>query len=555
MLFQMKGDSRAVCRNRTLSGTALSPGLADGRAFVFRDIYVDDVPRRSIESHQVETEHARVERAIAEVIADLRLSIMRMEAALDSVSAGIFDAHELLLRDQALVDEIRQELEGQLVNAECAVQRVLARMERKLRSAEDEIFQERASDIQDIARRLLRVLAGIQMHSLERMPEGSVLVARTLLPSDTVFFPRRHVAAVLVEFGGPGSHCALLTRQIGIPGVCQIPGLMDTIEMGDDVIVDGFQGTAVVAPDESVRQCFRAQLGQYRASMVAAIERCRDPAITLDRVAIPVMANIGGLSDAERAVDNGADGVGLYRSEWIFLPRKTLPTEEELIVQLSRTLAPLRGRSIAVRLLDIGGDKNLPYLRLPAEENPSLGQRGVRLLLRFPELLRLQLRALLRLSREHDIVIIVPMVTFPEEMIHIREVLQSTASELGIQRLPQLGAMIETPAAALNVAALSDVADVLSVGTNDLTQYTMAAGRENPFVSNYFKHDHDVMFRLLRIVCADAGDKIVSVCGELAGQPDAVPRLVAAGVRMLSVAPPLIPSVKEAVRRCAAKAS
>jgi phosphoenolpyruvate-protein kinase (PTS system EI component) len=243
----------------------------------------------------------------------------------------------------------------------------------------------------------------------------------------------------------------------------------------------------------------------------------------------------------------------LFRIEVLFLSRKMLPTEEELTSQISKTIAPLTGKPITIRLLDIGGDKFLPYLPLPLEQNPFLGLRGVRLLLAYPELLSIQLRALLRLSQEHDIQILVPMVTVAEDMMKIREALISAARELGVKHLPPLGAMIETPAAALSIKAIEEFSDFLNIGTNDLTQYTMAAGRENALVYHYFKDDHETVIRLLRIICEEAGPGPVGLCGELAGNCGAIETLLRVGIRMLSVAPPLIPAVKQAVRAARAK--
>ncbi|HEX9784284.1 MAG TPA: phosphoenolpyruvate--protein phosphotransferase [Opitutaceae bacterium] len=553
--FEQMTETGIRHKNTTLLDISLSPVMAMGTAHVQQDICDRDVDSFTVSPEQVPAEQERVERAMVEAAAELRDSVARIEAALDPASAAIFQAHRQILQDSGLKDEIRHEIAKHRINAEDAVQRTFRRWEQSFRSKGSEIPQERAADLRDIGRLLLRNLAGLKLHSLEAIPERSVLVARRLLPSVTIFFPRRKVAAVLTEHGGPGSHPALLTRQIGIPGVCSDPQLLERVASGDEVAVDGLRGTVLIAPDETRRAQFRAEMERYRTSLAVAMRRRHEPAVTRDGVRIPVFANIGSRADAELAVENGAEGVGLFRIELLFLTHETLPSEEKLHEELRQAIEPVTGRPMVIRLLDIGSDKQLPYLRHPLEANPSLGQRGVRLLLRYPELLRLQLRVLLRLSRELELRLLIPMVAVPEDVAQVRTEMDRVAAELSLSRVPELGAMVETPAAALNVRALLEHADFINIGTNDLTQYSLAADRENVLVADYFRHDHEVIFWLLHLETSDAGSRQVGVCGELAGQLDAFPRLLQAGVRMLSVAPALIPSVKEAVRTCTASGS
>jgi phosphoenolpyruvate-protein kinase (PTS system EI component) len=285
-----------------------------------------------------------------------------------------------------------------------------------------------------------------------------------------------------------------------------------------------------------------------QATMSEARHLCHEPARTRDGASVDVMANVGCVEDFVSAAENGADGVGLYRMEQYYLSRKTPPTEEELLATLHRIAASMKGKPITVRLLDMGGDKPIPFLKLPAEDNPFLGQRGLRLLLRYPDLMTTQLRALLVFSGEYDVRILVPMVTLADEMAQVRRRLVELAAEMGVKRIPPLGAMIEVPAAALTVPDILQHADFFGIGTNDLTQYTMAAGRENPLVSDYFTDDHPAVLRLIRLVVEEGGGVPVEICGELAGRIDAVPALLRLGIRALSVAPPLIPGIKAAVR-------
>ena len=533
--------------NVTLSGLGVSSGLAVGQAFIYRDI-LHDLERYDIGTHQIEYEHRRIGRAMEKVLADLGLSAERIEAEVNTDLALIFHAHEAMLQDPTLTKELREELEQELVNAEQVVKRVFRRWERKFRAMASEELRTRGDDIADLGRQLQQALAGIRTHILEDMPPDSVLVATRLLPSDTVHLSRKSVVAVVAEFGGPASHAALLTREMGIPAVTHVAAASDVIPSGATVLVDGFTGMVVVAPDAETQAVFEKRVAEQRVSWAAARERCREPATTLDGVATAIMANIGCREDAVLAADNGADGVGLYRLEQLYLSRKALPTEDELLEIMRNAVEPVAGKPITVRLLDVGADKKLPSLDLSAEVNPFLGRRGVRVLLAFPELLHTQLRALARLSRERDVRILVPMVTLAQEMKQMRELLVTAAADVGAEQLPPLGAMIETPAAALCVDEIKQHADFLSVGTNDLTQYTMAAGREDPLVSDYFRDDHPAVQRLLRQVSEAAGDTPLALCGELAGRVDMLPFLLATGIRTFSVAPPLVPTVKEAVR-------
>jgi len=276
--------------------------------------------------------------------------------------------------------------------------------------------------------------------------------------------------------------------------------------------------------------------------------RCREPALTRDGVRICILANAGGPEDVQLAADNGADGIGLYRLESLYLSQPVPPCDDDIADLLGRSLEPFAGKPITVRLLDAGGDKELPCLRLPAEPEAFLGRRGVRLLLSYPEVLQTQLRALLRLAERHDLRILVPMVTLAEEMEQMRGLLQQAAGDVGAKRLPPLGAMIETPAAALCAAQIAHYADFLSLGTNDLTQYTMVAGRENSLVGHYFIDDHPAVMRLVDMVVREAAETPVGLCGELAGRKEALPQLLRLGLRSLSVAPPLVPQVKDLVR-------
>ncbi len=535
--------------NIRLVGRGISSGLVIGNAFLYRERLEALAGSYEIEQHQIEEELARIESATRSVAEDLRLSARRIEADTTTKLAAIFEAHEAMLADPGLRQEIHALIKDELISASHALARVFRRRERKFRGLSEESQRQLADDVADLGRRLLREMAGVTTTSLEKMPPGRVLVARRLLPSDTVALRRRAVLGIVVEFGGPGSHAALLAEALGIPTVAQIHNASEVIADNDLIIVDGSRGEIVLQPDTETQLRYASDIESEQAHSAHVRERAAQPARSRDGTAITVYSNVGCREDVVAAAQHGADGVGLYRLEQFYLSRKTPPSKEELLEELRSVFAPITGKPITVRLLDLGGDKPLPFLNIPHEDNPFLGRRGIRLLLEYPDLLETQLEALLEFSREQELHVLVPMLTLASEMTQVRERFTRLAGKLGYVKLPPLGAMIETPAAALSLAEINPQADFLSVGTNDLTQYTMAADRENSLVNDYFIEDHPALLRLLGIVVAEAGPLPVAVCGELAHRLKALPLLLKLGIRTLSVPPPLVPAVKEAVRQ------
>jgi phosphoenolpyruvate-protein phosphotransferase len=533
----------------TLVGEGVSPGLAQGKAFIYRDVLQRDSELYEIDGAQVDEEKTRIEEAIDDVRQSLIIDAKRIEARLGKKSADIFRAQEAILLDASVVEELKRTVAAESINAEHVVRTVFRRLARRFRDMSDEMFRARGDDIDDLSRRLLLSLAGIQAHSLENLPANTVLVARRLLPSDTVFLSRGSTVAVLAEFAGPAAHAALLARELGIPCVGGIPELLETVHMGDVVLVNGNEGTAVLNPDSRALQRFERALDEERKrkETIAQVSRL-EPTVTLDGVEVAVMANVRSREDMELAMNCGADGIGLFRTEPFFLSTKHFPSDREFAEFLLDSLHPAQGRQVDVRLLDIGADKNPLYLHLPPEPDPFLGRRGVRVLLEYPDLLEAQLRALLEVSQHFHIGVLIPMVTTESDVVQVVERFHRLADEMSIRKLPRIGAMIETPAAALSVSSLKKHVDFFSIGSNDLTQYTMAAGRENPLVAAYFIDDHPTILRLIELVIRESGDTPVSLCGELAGRIDVIPRLLRTGLRSLSVPAVLVPDVKHTIR-------
>ena len=533
----------------TLVGKSVSPGLAQGKALVYRDVLQRDSELYIIDHDQIESEKIRIEDAIDTVRQSLIIDAQRIEARLGKKSADIFRAQEAILLDASVAEELKRTLEVERINAEQVVRTVFRLLAHKFRDMTNEMFRERGDDIDDLSRRLLLSLAGISAHSLENLPANTVLVARHLLPSDTVFLSRLSTVAVLAEFTGPAAHAALLARELGIPCVGGIPELLATIHTGDVVLVNGDQGTAVIHPSAHAQRRFARALdqAQQRREAMAQVSR-RERAVTLDGVEIAVLANVRSREDVELALHCGADGIGLFRTEPFFLSARHFPSDREFAEFLFDSLHSAHGKYVDVRLLDIGADKNPLYLHLPPEPDPFLGRRGVRVLLEYPELLEAQLRAVLEISQHFSIGVLIPMVTTESEVIQVAQQFHQLADEMGARTLPRLGAMIETPAAALSVPSLKRYVDFFSIGSNDLTQYTMAAGRENPLVTAYFIDDHPSILRLIEIVIKEASDTPVSLCGELAGRLDVIPSLLRAGLRSFSVPAALVPDVKHAIK-------
>jgi phosphoenolpyruvate-protein phosphotransferase len=532
----------------SLRGTRISPGLASGTVWMASDILDGSAEAYRIEPHQVEAEMERIRRALVQVETELEESARRVSEQLDPSLAEIFRAHQLMLESLLSSNEFERELRGSLTSAAEAVKGVFRKWEAKFAAIQDETLRQRADDILDLARRVLRRLEGVDAFGLAAMPAGSVLVTQRLLPSDVVAVSPRDVKAIVVESLGQGSHAALLAREKSIPILAGLPGLLTQIRRGDEVLVDAFREAVIISPNPETRHDFEQRLEKYRASILTCKGACGKPAITRDGQMISVEANLAAHAGVDTVIESGADGVGLFRIEELYFARELPPSEEELFSELQHLVAPLREKPVTIRLLDIGGDKSIPSLRLPFESNPLLGKRGVRLLLAYPQLARTQLKTLLRLSQAQDIRILVPMVTFERDMQQIRELLVAVAHEMGIENLPPLGAMIETPAAALTVGHIVRPADFLSVGTNDLTQYTLVAGRDNATVSDYYEETHPSMLRLLGIIIGEASGKPVTICGELAGREEVIPTLLEIGFRALSISPPLIPTTKELIR-------
>lgn len=546
----MKATKEEIFNSDNLiSGISLSKGSAKGKAFIYRDILHKDFSINELDENEIDDEYLKLKTAIKEVTAHLKESKKRTDKSTDSNVSEIFEAQAMILHDKSLNMDLKKEIYEELNTAEQAVKIVFKKWIKKFKSINNNMIKDKADDLEDLSRILLRNLIGIKSHILENTPLNSIIVAKKLLPSDTIFLNRKSVVGVIVESGGTSSHTALLTRELGIPAITGIKSILKIIRKGEELIIFGDEGKIIRNPTGKQNNLFKEIVEEHNIHMANLSKKAPEKAVTIDKQIINVMANIADKNDSDAAIKYGADYVGLYRIEGLYLSKIMLPKEEELFKEIKEVISPLQNKKVVIRLLDIGGDKNLTYLDLPDETSPFLGRRGIRLLFEYPGLLENQIRAILRISEFYNINILVPMVTLAKDMERILEIIKNIAKDIGIKTLPEIGAMIETPASALCVDDIAEFCDFFSIGTNDLTQYTMAAGRENEFTSEYFIDSHKSIMKLIQMIVKNKQNLPVSICGELAGKPEFIPELLKIGIRNISASPGLIPEIKDSIRK------
>lgn len=537
-------------------GIAAAPGVAIGPVVQFRpaDLVVE---RRAVEQPDLEAQ--RFDRAVAAALAQVDEVYQKAKAELAEEDAAIFDAHRMMLQDPELLGAIKKMIVEERVNAEFAVQAAAGHFAQMLERMDDEYFRARAADVRDIAARLVRVLTGAGGPSMGMDHQAGIIIAQDLTPSDTILLDKEKVLGFCTVEGGVTAHTAILARGLGIPAVVGAGAEILSIPEGATVILDGAGGALIVDPADDVVDSYARRQREHLALAEYVKARCHEPAVTMDGVKVEVAANIGNIDGAKTAVEYGADGVGLLRTEFLYMERDSLPDEEEQFTAYAAILDALKGRPVILRTCDIGGDKALPYLDLPKELNPFLGVRGLRLgLLHAEAILKPQLRAAIRAAQGRDLRIMFPMVAQVEEVRQARKIFEECRDELlqtgKAAGSIQIGIMVEVPAAAVMADALAREVDFFSIGTNDLTQYTLAADRTNPQLSALSSAFSPAVLRLIQnvIVQAHALGKWVGLCGELAGEPLAIPILVGLGLDELSMNPQAIPAAKEIIRTVSA---
>lgn len=530
-------------------GLGASPGYATGPARLYRPTLAV-IPQNT--TQDPESEWARLSRALRQTEMQLQAVSAALNGRGNSAEAGIFDAEVLMLRDDALQEPARLAIFESNWNAARAFDRAAARIASQYEALDDTYLRARAIDVHAVARLVLMNLVGA---SEADFSQAGVLVASDLTPTETAQLDPKINLAICTASGGPTTHAAILAKSLGIPMVAGLGEQILAVREGETLLVDGERGRAWVNPAPELLAEYKARMERAQDAAKTARQARHEPAITRDGQRIEITANIGSVRDAEQAVEMGADAVGLFRTEFLFLERRDAPGEEEQYEAYRAVAQALQNRSLLIRTLDLGGDKPVPYAPMPHEANPFMGLRGLRLSLAQPELFMTQLRAILRLANEFPVRVMYPMVSTLQEFRDAQTLMEEARAELqsrgiAVPARVETGIMVEVPGAALAAAQFAGAVDFFSIGTNDLTQYTFAAERGNPTVTSLADSFHPAVLQLIEIVvaAAHARDKWVGVCGEMAGGPEAIPLLVGLRVDELSLSPPLIPTAKQIVR-------
>ncbi len=534
------------------TGQVASPGVAVGPVWVYRPLdvrwerYIVEKPAEEI---------SRLYDAMGQARDELQRLEERARENIGDAEAAIFEAHQMFLDDPDLLESIQKRIKISHLNAEAAVYDATEDVAKQLESADDEYFRARATDIRDVGRRLIRCLLGVSQDAVQ-LPRGPVIVlAEDLTPSDTVQFNKNLILGLVTVQGGPTSHTAILARSLGIPALVSVPLHIEDVLRDAIIVVDAVLGVVILDPTEPELSAFRDKRAQWLAQQSEQLARAMQAAITTDGKRVEVVANIGDAADAKVALDYGAEGVGLFRTEFLYLDRSEMATEEEQYRAYREVVEVMGERPLVVRTFDIGGDKSVPYIGFPNEMNPFLGWRGIRMIDRHADILETQFRALLRAGVGADLRIMIPMVSQVDEVKAARAILDRAIESLKAEGKPfaqkiQFGIMIEVPSAALIAHHLADYVDFFSIGTNDLTQYTLAVDRTNPHIASLGDTFHPAVLLLIQktIEAAHAKGKWVGLCGEFAGRPQAVPLLLGLGLDEFSMSATAIPEVKACIR-------
>jgi phosphotransferase system enzyme I (PtsI) len=537
---------------KKFKGLPASKGVAIGKAFV----YQGEEPRVvSNFIEDVEGELTRLEQALKTSREQLEKIRAKAQAEAGEEAAEIFDAHILILEDPVFLEGVKVKIAEQKINAEAAITEVVREYASLLASLESEYMKARAADVEDVGKRIIRNLIGVEETSLGNLLEPVIVIAQDLAPSDTAKMPKDKVLAFCTARGTLTSHTAILARALGIPAVVGLGDeVVESIKTGDLLIVDGEEGVVLLAPAPQDLEKYRERQKHLEVARSEEKLFAWKEARTQDGYRIEVAANIGDVESAKLAIEYGAEGVGLLRTEFLYLERSTPPTEDEQYSAYCAIAEALEGRPLIIRTLDIGGDKPVPYLKMAQEGNPFLGCRGIRLSLKETWLLETQLRAILRAAYQHNIKVMFPMVADVSEVRRVKELMAEIRNELEKSGIPyaeeiEVGIMVETPAAALAADILADEVDFFSIGSNDLIQYTMACDRTNEALSYLYQPLHPVILRLIKwiIEAAHIKGKWVGICGEMGGEPKCIPILVGLGIDELSMQPAAIPTAKRII--------
>jgi phosphotransferase system enzyme I (PtsI) len=546
---QVKGE-------KVFRGIPVSAGVCRGKVVVLQDSH-HVIVKRQLADEAVAPEIKRFEQALVHTRQQITEIQRRVANTMSSSEADIFEAHLMMIEDRVLIDEVFKIIREQKTNADFAFQSASGRYIAALEKVEDEYLRERAADLRDLSGRVLNNLLDVKdQFDLRHLTEPCILIAHDLSPSMTAQIDKKFVLGFVTGIGGKTSHTAILAHSLDIPAVVGVTGINEELKSGDYILLDGYSGTVVANPTDQTLFEY-GQLAKAKASLGEKLHEIQhQPATTLDGRTIHLSANISSLNDIEAVKAHGAEGVGLFRTEFLFINSKSLPTEEEQYLVYREIAGALKPDPVIIRTLDLGGDKFASHLQIAQEMNPFLGWRAIRFCLAQPEMFRTQLRAILRASAEGNVKMMYPMISGLDELLQANVLVEQCKTELREEKIPfneqmDIGVMIEIPSAVLIANTLAQHVKFFSIGSNDLIQYTLAADRTNEKVSHLYEPTHPAIVRLIKMTvdAAHAHGIWAGVCGEVASDPVLAPLLLGLGVDELSTAPAAIDPVKYIIRR------
>ncbi|MFK7735615.1 MAG: phosphoenolpyruvate--protein phosphotransferase [Pirellulaceae bacterium] len=535
-------------------GIAVSPGVTIGSAYCIHEVFVDP-SRELLEPQEVAAELARFENARKRSIEDVQLLQSKAEKQVGREASAIFSVHVSILKDTTLVGKIRDWVGNDLLPAEAALAKLLAYYRDLLARSRDDYLKERLADIRDVIERMTSYMSPALRGDSSALSGPTIVIADELLPSQVVMLGDKPVHGIVTQAGSQTSHAAIVARSRGIPAVSGVAGILRQTKTGDTVIVDGREGHVIVNPDSEVLSAYKKLEREFFDLRDQLADNRDQAAITKDQQELHLLANVNGPQDAVSAKAMGASGIGLYRTEYLYLTHASVPSEEEQLEVYQQVIRDSPAGAVTIRTLDIGGDKTVPFLgRNQQEANPFMGWRSIRLSFEHPQFFLSQIRAILRSSQnafEREVEILFPMVTNLEELRRLRAITRKAEQQLRAEEKSfgriSFGMMLEVPAAAVMIDQLLPAVDFVSIGSNDLVQYLMAADRDNPKVSHLCQPLSPAVIRVLQSVVqtCHAHKKPVTLCGEMAGQPQAFVLLLGLGLRRFSMSPAFIPSIKQ----------
>lgn len=535
-------------------GIAGSEGIGIGTVVLIEEHEIN------IETKRVEETGAEIERlqnAIEKFVADTNVMAEKMDITVGKKDADILRGHIQMLQDPMIEEQISALIISEKITAEMAVEQVLEQTAEMFSQIPDELLQQRATDFRDIKTRMLKILLGIEDVDISQVPAGTVIVARDLTPSMTAGINPENIEGILTEVGGRTSHSAILARAMEVPAVLSIENICSIAKNGDKVVLDGTSGEAILNPDDETVEKFKKMYSDYQNEKALLKEYAGKPSQTKDGVKIELVCNIGKPADANKAVECDGEGIGLFRTEFLFMDRDSMPTEEEQFEAYKEVAEKMKGKPVIIRTLDIGGDKDVPYLGLEHEDNPFLGFRAIRYCLQRKDIYDIQLKALLRASAFGKIKIMVPLVTGVDELRQVKAMIKDIMAELDKEGVAynkniEVGVMMETPAACMMADALAKEAAFFSIGTNDLTGYTMAVDRGNAKVAYLYSTYNPAVLRAIKriIECGKKEGIMVGMCGEAAADSKLIPLLLAFGLDEFSVSATSVLKTRKTISDC-----